>query len=58
MKKHKCKIFTAEENYFLRGKLDDDILYLKSTCESDGIEQIKCEDCGKKINNEIKVELC
>ncbi len=53
-----CGVFVAVEPYFLRGKFDGDSLYLKATGESDGIRDIKCEDCGKKLTGEFNLEFC
>ncbi len=57
-KKHKCNEFYAVEEYFLKGRLDDGVLYMKTTGDSDGIEDIRCVDCGKEITGNYKIEVC
>ena len=58
IKKCNCKEFKGVEEYFLGGRLVDGVLYIKTTGESDGIEKIKCIECGKKIDENIKIEIC
>ncbi len=57
-KKHKCSKFNATEEYFLKGDLINNILYIKNTGDSDGIENIRCIECEKEINSIYKIEIC
>ncbi len=57
-KKHKCKEFCATEEYYLKGNLANKVLYMKTTGNSSGIENIRCVECDKEITGNYKVELC
>jgi hypothetical protein len=57
-KEHKCKEFYATEEYYLKGNLVNEVLYIKTTGNSGGIENIKCVECDKEITDNYRVELC
>lgn len=57
-KKHRCKKFYATEEYFLKGELLNNVLYLKTTGDSNGIEDIRCFECNKEITHNFRIELC
>jgi hypothetical protein len=57
-KKCECRNFFGVEEFFLKGTLEKEILYLKSTGDSGGIEDIRCVNCNKKIDGNYEIEIC
>jgi len=58
VKKCNCKKFMGIEEYHLRGEIDNNILYIKTTGESNGFDKIHCEDCKKLLDESIRIEIC
>ena len=46
------------ESYFLKGFLLDDVLCMKTTGDSSGIQKNRCIECHREIDSDIKIEIC
>ncbi len=47
----------ATESWFLKGYFEGETLFLKSTGGGDGIGEIECAECGKKIEGDFEIEI-
>lgn len=56
MCKCEANFFYASESWFLKGSIENGVLYLKSSGGGDGIEKIECSECGKGLEKDIKIE--
>lgn len=51
-----CNDFVGFESNVVRGCFDEDGILLLKAGEPLGVEDLKCEECGKAINGDFEIE--